>query len=422
MASNRREWQASLRSKVMLKEKKPKIQILSNVLYKKGDETKLIKKSPTTKIKGNEEENNNIINQRICVSPSPQNKIQTERTPHQNTHKVKNLTPTFRNPKKYIEATQQVMKKISPISKYEKNDPAYYNHLPSEIPSTSAFCDSIINMHTDLQDQSTENDVNEPTHEVQNFNKQTTDNLDNSNYTSFEINVVVETYNDISSDEEVNNKKCSTDVAVEHFDPELPTTKQFLQNPDQTDLPPPAALESGDVLLAVEQSDSVLLAMEHSDSVLLALEHSDSALLAMEYSDSALLPLETYYFDSPLLDTVQSNSDTGQCNPDLLSGQQIKSPSNSPNNSIAGENEDVNNDIICNEINFDCVQSESDTEAKKKKTTKVRKSKRKLNFNKSYLDFIDDDPDTLLLNEAFPSESSSFEISEESTSSVDEGI
>lgn len=104
--------------------------------------------------------------------------------------------------------------------------------------------------------------------------------------------------------------------------------------------------------------------MEHSDSVLLALEHSDSALLAMEYSDSALLPLET--FDSPLLDTVQSNSDTGQCNPDLLSGEQIKSSSNSPNNSIAGENEDVNNDIICNEINFDCVQSESDTEAKKK--------------------------------------------------------
>ncbi|CAG9790347.1 unnamed protein product [Diatraea saccharalis] len=255
------------------------------------------------------------------------------------------------------------MKKISPISNYEKNGPAYYNHLPSDIPSTSALCDSIINIHTDLQDQSTENDVNEPTHKVENFNTQTVESTNNlynmGNYTAFDINVVVETYTDIGSDEEVNNKKCSNNVAVEHFDPELPTTKQSLQNPDQTDLLSPAALQSSDVLIAVEQSDSASLAMEHSDSVLVALEDSDLALLAMEHSDSALLPLKT--LGSPLFATVQSSSDAGECNPDMLSEEQINSPSNLPSNSIAGENED-------------CLFGEN----KKRKNRKKKRTSKKL--------------------------------------------
>lgn len=56
------------------------------------------------------------------------------------------------------------------------------------------------------------------------------------------------------------------------------------------------------------------------------------------------------------------------------------------------------------------------------KEQKVRKSKRKLHFNVSYLDFMaDDSDDTLLLNEAFPSESSSFEVSDETSASDKEG-
>lgn len=55
-----------------------------------------------------------------------------------------------------------------------------------------------------------------------------------------------------------------------------------------------------------------------------------------------------------------------------------------------------------------------------KKESICRRSRRKLNFNKSYLDFVaEDDPDIMLLNEAFPSEESNVELSEETASSSD---
>lgn len=61
------------------------------------------------------------------------------------------------------------------------------------------------------------------------------------------------------------------------------------------------------------------------------------------------------------------------------------------------------------EIRFasDSAQS-ADEELNPKRV--VRRSKRKLNFNKSYLDFVDDDPYSLLLNEAFPSEESNIDL------------
>lgn len=95
------------------------------------------------------------------------------------------------------------------------------------------------------------------------------------------------------------------------------------------------------------------------------------------------------------------------------------------NNTETKKEGDERNGAILNE-NADEIVSTIDTESahnvieeKVEKKETVRRSRRKLKFNKSYLDLIaEDDPDTLL-NKAFPSEESNLKLSEKTASSSD---
>lgn len=129
--------------------------------------------------------------------------------------------------------------------------------------------------------------------------------------------------------------------------------------------------------------------------------------------------IESGVHEEEKLEEIKKNERT------MAANKTIKSVEETINNETKKKT-DERNGAILNE-NADEIVSTIDSESagivieenvEKKET--VKRSRRKLNFNKSYLDFIaEDDPDTLILNEAFPSEESNLELSEETASSSD---